>query len=73
MRGFLQPAVRVIPNEDQKAFAALSRGRRSKLAAGAQTNLLKADQWARGAQVGTDVSEALESAFRALQANAKKK
>ncbi len=71
MRGFLQPALRPTPSDSQNAFATLSRGRRSKLATAAQTTLLKADQWARGAQVSGDVSEALEAQLKALTAKKK--
>ena len=70
MRGFLQPAVKTSPNEPQNAFRALSRSRRSKLAKLANTTLLKADQWARGATVTGDVGDALE---QALKAGAQKK
>jgi hypothetical protein len=73
MRGFLQPSLRKIQNDDQKAFSALSRGRRSKLAKAAKTTLVKADQWARGDDVARDVSGALEQAFKAHAAKAKPK
>ena len=72
MRGFLSPAVKMSPNESQAAFAALSRGRRSKLAKVANTTLVKADQWARGAVVTGDVNEALEAAFKSLSSKKKK-
>ena len=68
MRGFLQPALKTIATEAQASFQTLSRGRRTKLAQAARTTLIKADQWARGAGVASDVSEALESALKALQA-----
>ena len=48
MRGFLQPALKNVASETQKAFAELSRGRRVKLAVAANTNLVKASQWSRG-------------------------
>jgi hypothetical protein len=70
MRGFLHPAVRPIPSEAQTNFRGLQRGRRTKLARTASTTLVKADQWARGDLVSSDVSEALE---RALAAAKKKK
>ncbi len=72
MRGFLQPAVKTIPSENQGAFAGLSRGRRTKLAKLANTTLVKADQWARGATTAADVSEALDAAFKSLGAKKKK-
>ena len=71
MRGFLTPAVRTVPNESQSTFAAFTRGRRTKLAKAANTTLLKADQWARGDVVATDVSEALEGALKARKAKKK--
>jgi len=71
MRGFLQPALRSNPSESQTSFAALSRGRRSKLATAAQTTLVKADQWARGERVTNDVAEALEAQLKALSAKKK--
>jgi len=71
MRGFLHPAVQNNPNETQTTFAGLPRGRRSKLAKEANTTLLKADQWARGGIVGSDVSEALDRAFAARTAKKK--
>lgn len=73
MRGFLSPAVKANPNETQAAFAALARGRRSRLAKTAKTTLVKADQWARGGDVAADVSGALEQALKALQAKGAKK
>lgn len=63
MRGFLSPALRHIPNELQARFAGFSRGRRTKLAAAAQTTLIKADQWARGAVVDGPVADALVTAL----------
>ncbi len=71
MRGFLHPAVQIIPNETQSAFSGFPRGRRSKLAKEANTTLVKADQWARGGTVGTDVGEALERAVVARTAKKK--
>ena len=65
MRGFLTPAVRTLQTEIQTRFQSFSRGRRTKLAKGASTTLLKADQWARGDVVSSDVSEELESALAA--------
>jgi hypothetical protein len=70
MRGFLHPAVRPIPSEAQTKFQGLQRGRRTKLARAANTTLVKADQWARGDVVSTDVSEALESALAAKKKKA---
>jgi hypothetical protein len=70
MRGYLQPAKKSSPSENQTAFATMPRGRRVKLAKVAQTNLLKADQWARGEAVDAALSDALEGAF---SAHAKKK
>ena len=72
MRGFLQPAVKITPSETQGTFRGLSRARRSKLAKTANTTLLKADQWARGGAVATDVGEALEAALKALTTKKKK-
>jgi hypothetical protein len=73
MRGFLTPSIKSMPNENQAAFAALSRGRRVKLAKTAKTTLVKADQWARGDVVPTDVAGALEQAFKAHQTKGAKK
>lgn len=72
MRGHLQPGKRLIPNEEQAAFAALTRGRRTKLAKAAQTTLLKADQWARGAVVAAEIAAGLKKGLAALKAKAKK-
>ena len=72
MRGFLQPAVHLTPSETQTTFATLSRHRRSKLAETANTTLVKADQWARGAAVPADVSEALERAVTSRKGAGKK-
>jgi hypothetical protein len=71
MRGFLHPAVHSNPTEAQSAFSKLTRGRRSKLAKVANTTLVKADQWARGAAVAADVGEALERAVAARGAKKK--
>jgi hypothetical protein len=72
MRGFLQPAVKSTPNESQTKFQSLSRARRSKLAKTANTTLVKADQWAHGRTVSSDVGEALEAALKSLGAKKKK-
>jgi len=72
MRGFLQPSVKTNPSDTQKAFGALSRGRRTKLAKAANTTLVKADQWARGDAATADVGEALEAALKALTGKKKK-
>ena len=71
MRGFLHPAVRIMPSEAQASFRSLTRARRTKLARAANTTLLKADQWARGDSVGPDVGEALESAVSARKTKKK--
>lgn len=67
MRGFLRPSLRPETTESQQRFAAFSRSRRSKLAKAAQTSLLKADQWARGAAVGADIGQALERGIAGLK------
>jgi hypothetical protein len=72
MRGFLHPAVQATTTEAQNAFRALTRGRRTKLAKAAQTTLVKADQWARGGAVPSEIAEALERSLKALTAKAKK-
>ena len=72
MRGHLQPGKRVNQTEEQSAFAALKRGRRSKLATSAKTSLLKADQWARGDGASVEIADALKSGLAALQAKAAK-
>ncbi|MFO0672460.1 MAG: hypothetical protein U0235_23100 [Polyangiaceae bacterium] len=66
MRGFLSSAVKAKTSDNQNAFRKLSRARRSKLAKAAQTTLVKADQWARGAGVAQEVADALERAFGAM-------
>jgi hypothetical protein len=71
MRGFLRPAVTHTPSEAQAAFRKLCRHRRSKLARAAHTTLVKADQWARGAQATSDVADALAAELKALGAKKK--
>lgn len=71
MRGFLQPALRPQTSETQTAFRGLSRGRRTKLATAASTNLVKASQWARGAAVKAEVATALEAQVKAHLAKKK--
>jgi hypothetical protein len=74
MRGFQRPALRLIATDAQRAFGALSRHRRTKLARAAHTTLVKAHQWSRGDATPPEVASALERALLALQAkNAKKK
>jgi hypothetical protein len=73
MRGYQQSAVRVTVSDTQRAFRALSRHRRTKLARAAQTTLVKADQWGRGQAVPPEVAAALETGLRALQAKGAKK
>lgn len=68
MRGFLQPAVRPQTNDAQRAFQALTRHRRTKLAHAAHTTLVKADQWSRGGTTAPEVASALEAALGALLA-----
>lgn len=70
MRGFLSPSVKAHTTDNQKAFRALSRGRRAKIAKAAQTTLVKADQWARGDGAAQEIAEAIE---RALAGTKKKK
>jgi hypothetical protein len=72
MRGFLQPSVKRVPSEAQKTFGSFARGKRTKLAKLASTTLVKADQWARGDAVATEVAQALEKALAASKAKAKK-
>lgn len=62
MRGFLQPALKTVPSETQTEFAKLSRNRRAQLAEAAQTNLVKASQWARGETVPAEIATALDKA-----------
>ncbi len=72
MRGFLQPSVRPSISDAQRAFAGLSRHRRTKLARAAQTTLLKADQWSRGGATDVEVAKALQGGLSTLQAKGKK-
>jgi hypothetical protein len=67
MRGFLQPALRGNQSDNQKRFATLSRGRRTKLAHAAKTTLVKADQWARGDAVPGEIASALDGALASLK------
>ncbi len=71
MRGFLQPSLKHVPSETQTAFAGLSRHRRAALAEAAQTNLVKASQWARGDAVAAETADALEKATKAHLAKKK--
>lgn len=71
MRGFLEPALRHNPSDLQDAFRGLSRHRRSHLAAAAQTNLVKASQWARGDAVAAEIAQALEKQVQAHVAKKK--
>jgi hypothetical protein len=73
MRGFLQPAVLEQPTDSQRAFTALSRSRRMKVARAAHTTLVKAQQWGRGDATSPELSTALEGALRALQSKLTKK
>ena len=73
MRGFQRPAVRLTNTDSQRAFGALSRHRRTKLARAAQTTLLNADQWSRGDATPPEVAAALDRALQALDAKAGKK
>ncbi len=73
MRGFLQPSLRNNPSDAQLAFQKLSRHRRASLAEAAQTNLLKASQWARGDGVTPQIADALEQQLKAYQTKAAKK
>ena len=73
MRGFQRPALRVTTTDSQRAFRALSRHRRTKLARTAQTTLLKADQWSRGDATVPETAAALDRALKALTAKAAKK
>jgi hypothetical protein len=69
MRGFQRPALHNQTSDAQRAFRALSRHRRARLARIANTTLLKADQWSRGGDVGADVGHALEVGLNALRAH----
>jgi hypothetical protein len=71
MRGFLKPALKNVPTDTQRAFAALSRHRRAHLAESAQTTLVKASQWSRGHGVAAEIAEALEKATKAHVAKKK--
>ncbi len=71
MRGFLQPALKKVPSENQTAFSKLSRHRRAHLAKAASTTLVKASQWARGDEVPAAVRDALESQVKAHLAKKK--
>ncbi|MDB4993226.1 MAG: hypothetical protein JWM74_658 [Myxococcaceae bacterium] len=73
MRGFLQPAVKPVASESQQAFRTLSRARRNKVAKTAQTTLIKADQWARGDAITSELADALERALKDLKAKPVKK
>ncbi|HXN33569.1 MAG TPA: hypothetical protein VN894_16985 [Polyangiaceae bacterium] len=73
MRGFQRPAVRVTTTDSQRAFGALSRHRRTKLARTAHTTLLKADQWSRGDATLPEIASALDRALQALGAKGAKK
>jgi hypothetical protein len=68
MRGHQNSAIHLQLSEAQRAFRALSRHRRSKLARVADTTLVKADQWGRGGAVSSDLAVALEGAFKAFKA-----
>ena len=71
MRGFLQPALKNVPSDNQLAFATFSRHRRAHLAEAAQTTLVKASQWSRGDAVTPAVAEALDKQVAALLAKKK--
>lgn len=71
MRGFLQPALKNIPTDNQVAFSKMSRGRRVELAEAAQTTLVKASQWARGEAVASAIAESLDKGVAALVAKKK--
>ena len=71
MRGFLSPSLKANPSDSQTHFQNLSRGRRVKLARGAKTSLIKADQWARGEAVASDIGAGLEQGVKALVAKKK--
>ncbi|MCL2776442.1 MAG: hypothetical protein FWD73_00450 [Polyangiaceae bacterium] len=60
MRGFQKPSFRHNPTELQKAYADLSRHRRTHLAKAAKVTRVKASQWARGDVVAPAVASALE-------------
>ena len=71
MRGFLQPALKNLPSDNQSAFSQMSRGRREGIAEAAQTSLVKASQWARGETVAPAIAEALDKGVAALVAKKK--
>jgi hypothetical protein len=71
MRGSRRPAVVATATDTQRAFRALSRHRRTKLARAASTTLVKADQWGRGEHAAPEVGKALEQGVQALQKKAK--
>jgi hypothetical protein len=71
MRGFLQPALKQVPTDTQRAFAKLSRHRRAHLAEKAQTTLVKASQWAAGDAVAPAVAAELEKLVTAHVAKKK--
>lgn len=71
MRGFEKPAVRSTVTDSQKAFRALARHRRTKLAEAAETSLVKADQWGRGGPTDPKVAVALDTGLKALRAKHK--
>jgi hypothetical protein len=72
MRGFQRPSVRLTTTDSQRAFRALSRHRRTRLARAAHTTLVKADQWGRGGATPPDVASALEQALQALRSKGAK-
>lgn len=72
MRGFLSPSLKRTPTESQTAYATFSRGRKSKLAKAAQTDLTQAHQWSRGDEVEAHVAQALDTQVKALLAKKKK-
>lgn len=71
MRGFLQPALKKVPSENQSAFSTFSRHRRAHLAKAAQTTLVKASQWSRGDAVPAPIADALEAQVKAHLAKKK--
>jgi hypothetical protein len=73
MRGFQRPAVRPTITDSQRAFSALSRHRRTKLARAAHTTLVKADQWGRGDATLPELATALDRGLLALTAKGAKK
>jgi len=73
MRGSRQSAVLPQASDSQRAFRALSRHRRTKLARAAHTTLVKADQRGRGDATPAELAAALEAALHALQNKGTKK